>query len=98
MVADWSPVYTGVNYLAHVHDHDARGSREYFVGSAFEVIPRTEVFGEVGYNSPADDSGAKFWELGAAHATDFGTFSLTYVSRDESGAQNLLAGGYTYNF
>lgn len=98
VVVDWGPVYTGVNYLANAHDRDAQGSREYFLGAAFEVMPRTEVFGEVGHDRPADDDNAAFWELGAAHATDFGTFSLTYASRDESGAQDLFAGGYTYNF
>ncbi|WP_018880769.1 TorF family putative porin [Thioalkalivibrio sp. ALE30] len=98
VVVDWGPVYTGVNYLAHAHDRDARGSREFFAGTAFEVAPRTELFAEVGQDRPADDDNAVFWELGAAHATDFGTFSLTYGSRDESGAQDLLVGGYTYNF
>ena len=96
--ADWGPLFAEVAYVAHADDRDAEGSRVWFAGAGHEVAPRTELFGGLGYDDPADDNGATFWELGAAHATDFGTFSLTYASRDESGAQNLLVGGYSVHF
>ncbi|WP_019569298.1 TorF family putative porin [Thioalkalivibrio sp. ALE11] len=96
--ADWQMLSAEVAYVAHADDRDAEGSRVWSLGAEHEVAPRTELFGTLGYDDPADDNGATFWELGAAHATDFGTFSLTYASRDESGAQNLLVGGYRYAF
>ncbi|WP_018141667.1 TorF family putative porin [Thioalkalivibrio sp. ALJ7] len=96
--ADWGPVFAEVSYVLHADDRDAEGSRVWFLGAEYEVAPRTELFGGVGYDDPADDDSATFWELGAAYTFDFGTLSLTYASRDESDAQDLLVAGYTLNF
>ncbi len=94
----WQMLSAEVARVAHADERDAEGSRVWSLGAEHEVAPRTELFGTLGYDDPADDNGAKFWELGAAYASDFGTFSLTYASRDESGADDLLAAGYTFTF
>ncbi|WP_242464764.1 TorF family putative porin [Halorhodospira abdelmalekii] len=95
---DWDRVSAEITYAVHADDRDARGDTVYWVEVGQPVMPETRLFGGVGYDDPDAESGVAFWMLGLARQHGQSEISLTYASRDESGAQSLFVAGYTVAF
>ncbi|SEP69051.1 hypothetical protein SAMN05421693_103109 [Ectothiorhodospira magna] len=92
------PVTASVSYVVHADDADAEGSTVYLIEGDYAFMPDTRVLAGLGYDDPNDESGVTFWMLGLARESGPGEISLTYASRDETGAQSLFVAGYTINF
>ena len=79
-------------------DKDARGDQSYGFTGQWPLIDDWTLVGTLGYDDPKKESRVGFWELGVVY--EFAPFdvSLSYASRDETGADDLWALGLTTRF
>ncbi|MBK5937080.1 TorF family putative porin [Halorhodospira halophila] len=96
--AGWRGFEAELAYMANADKSDAEGSVVYALGYGFNLAEDIGLDATVGYDDPDDTSGDAFWEVGISRAVDVGEISLTYGSRDESGAQDLFVAGYSVSF
>jgi len=100
LTAGFGPMYLGLDYTLHADDSSAEGDITYRIGGEYEFMPTMSVVGELGYYDPdaRGADGVTFWSLGLVKATNWGDFSLTYGSTDESGSDDLFVVGFTMTF
>lgn len=91
-------VSASMTRVVHADDSDAEGSHIYLIEGEHTFMPYTRAFAGLGYDDPDKESGVSFWTLGLGRESGPGEITLTYASRDESGAQSLFVAGYTLSF